>query len=130
MKFYCVKCEKEIIARLTDGEEIYSHRPDLYDLPFWVCDGCKNYIGCHHKTKNRTQPLGRNIPTKELRNARQQIHKILDPIWKSKKMKRKKLYNLIAEKMGRKKYHTGDMYSMNEARKVYQVVAEINNSLI
>ena len=97
MKIYCVCCGHEVEARLTDGKEIYSHRPDLYSLPFWKCDSCWNFVGCHHKTKDRTRPLG-NIPTKELREARKHIHALLDPIWQSGKMKRKEVYAFISEK--------------------------------
>jgi hypothetical protein len=66
---YCCGCESAVQARLTDGREIYPHRPDLADLPFWKCDGCGNHVGCHHKTNDRTRPLG-NIPTPEIRIAR------------------------------------------------------------
>src|ERR1700761_6219812 len=95
MQIYCCKCEKEVEARLTDGREVYPHRPDLYSLPFWKCETCKNHVGCHHKTGNRTKPLG-NIPFKELRDARQHIHKILDPIWKERGIPRGKVYAQIA----------------------------------
>lgn len=60
---FCCCCENDVHARLTDGREIYPHRHDLYSLPFWRCDGCGNHVGCHHKTKDRTRPLG-VIPTR------------------------------------------------------------------
>ncbi|NTG07102.1 hypothetical protein [Rhizobium rhizogenes] len=56
---FCCGCQAEVSARLTDGKEIYPHRRDLHDLPFWKCDACKNFVGCHHKTANHTKPLGR-----------------------------------------------------------------------
>lgn len=58
MKIYCTGCGKDVQARLTDGAERYPHRPDLYELPFWKCDTCGNYVGCHHKTRAPTKPLG------------------------------------------------------------------------
>ena len=67
------------MARLTDGKEVYPHRSDLNSLPFWICDRCRNFVGCHHKTKNPTRPLG-CIPNKEMKNARKHIHNLLDPI--------------------------------------------------
>jgi len=76
---YCCGCLIKVNARLTDGSEIYPHRKDLSSLPFWVCDKCGNYVGCHHKTSNRTAPLG-CIPTSEIRAARNRIHKMLDPM--------------------------------------------------
>lgn len=123
MRIYCCGCNKDVAARLTDGREIYPHREDLSDLPFWKCDTCKNHVGCHHKTADRTKPLG-NIPTKEIRNARQQIHKILDPIWKEKRMARGKLYAILAAELGYE-YHTAEIRTVEQARKVYAIVKRI-----
>lgn len=122
MNIYCCGCQKEIKARLISGEEIYPHRKDLFDLPFWKCDTCGNYVGCHHKTKERIKPLG-NIPTKELREARKHIHKILDPIWKTGKMPRGKLYAELNKKLGYI-YHTAEIKTIEEARKVYKVILD------
>lgn len=119
---YCCGCQKEIKARLTNGEEIYPHRKDLFDLPFWKCDTCGNYVGCHHKTKERTKPLG-NIPTKELRNARSHIHNILDPIWKNGKMSRKQIYAELKKKLGYE-YHTAEIKTVEEARKIYKIILD------
>jgi hypothetical protein len=119
-EIYCCCCGTKVDARLTDGSEIYPHRRDLYDLPFWKCDTCGNYVGCHHKTENRTAPLG-IIPTQELKNARNHIHKILDPIWKSGKIGRKELYKKISSDLGRT-YHTANIRSLEEAREVYRIV--------
>lgn len=121
---YCCGCQKDVHARLTDGREVYPHRPDLFGLPFWKCDTCGNYVGCHHKTKDRTRPLG-NIPTKELKNARQHIHRILDPLWKSGKQPRGKLYAKIASELGVKEYHTAEIKTLEDARRVYAIVKEL-----
>jgi len=120
MELHCCGCGKKAESRLTNGEETYPHRPDLASLPFWKCDVCGNFVGCHHKTDNPTRPLG-CIPTPEIKNARKHIHAILDPIWKSKKISRKKLYALISEKTGRK-YHTANIRSVDEARNIYKVI--------
>lgn len=122
-KIYCCGCEADVDARLTSGEEIYPHRKDLHSLPFWRCDTCKNYVGCHHKTKNRTRPLG-CIPTKEIKNARKHIHKILDPLWKTKRFSRGDLYNQLSKRLGRE-YHTADLRSLEEARLIYKSIKEI-----
>ena len=119
-EIYCCGCGEKVQARLTDGGEIYPHRQDLYSLPFWKCDACGNYVGCHHKTKNRTAPLG-CIPTPELKNARNYIHRLLDPIWQSGKMGRKEIYKKLSDELGWK-YHTAQIRSVEEARKVYRIV--------
>ena len=128
MKLYCCQCKDEVQARLTNGGEVYPHRPDLADLPFWKCDTCGNHVGCHHKTRDQTRPLG-NIPTKELKNARQHIHRILDPIWKEKKMPRGKLYARLARELGLEEYHTAEIKTIDEARKVYAIVRVISRSI-
>jgi hypothetical protein len=127
-KIYCCGCQKDVEARLTDGAEIYRSRPDLRLLPFWKCDGCGNHVGCHHKSHDRTRPLG-NIPTKELRDARKHIHALLDPLWQTGKIKRGKLYAKLADGLGSKSYHTGELRTIEEARKVYLIAKSISEEL-
>lgn len=116
MKIYCCSCSKKVNARLTDGKEVYPHLLYLHKLPFWICDSCKNFVGCHHKTKNRTRPLG-CIPTQELKKARTEIHKILDPLWHSGKISRKEVYAHLSKKLGWK-YHTANIRTIKEARTI------------
>jgi hypothetical protein len=123
MKILCYGCEgKKVDARLTDGEEIYPHREDLYGLPFWVCDGCGNFVGCHHKTEDRTRPLG-CIVTKAIKTKRIGIHAILDPLWKSGTHKRSYIYKWLSRKLGRT-YHTGSVRNMEDVRKVKTLLKE------
>jgi len=120
---YCCACAKDVDARLTNGGEIYPHRPDLKILPFWKCDTCKNFVGCHHKTKNRTAPLG-CIPTAEIKDARKHIHALIDPIYQSGLMTRKKLYELLSDAVGWK-YHTAKIRTIEEARTAYKAALKI-----
>lgn len=124
---YCCGCESRTDARLVGGEEIYPHRADLYSLPFWKCDKCNNFVGCHHKTKDRTRPLG-CIATKEIKSARIQIHKTMDPIWRSGRITRKELYNLLKKATGRP-FHTANIRSVEEAQSVYMLVIKIAGEL-
>lgn len=129
MIIYCCGCQKEVEARLTSGAEIYPHREDLHKLPFWKCDTCKNHVGCHHKTKNPTRPLG-NLPTGEMRTARQYIHKLIDPLWQNHPEKfraRGWIYRWLSTKIG-KQYHTGDIRSMEEAREIYRLAQTIKSA--
>lgn len=119
---WCCACGCAVEARLTDGREVYPHRPDLAALPRWKCDGCGNSVGTHHKTDNPTRPLG-NIPTPELKRARQHIHALIDPVWKSKRVKRRKLYGHLSDALGYE-YHTGDIKTVDEARRVYGVALD------
>lgn len=124
---HCCGCNAKVEARLTDGTEIYPHRQDLADLPFWKCDRCGNHVGCHHKTSDRTRPLG-CIPTPEIREARKHIHALVDPLWKLKKISRKSLYAEIKTRTG-KVYHTAEIGTLEEARAIYRVVLGIKSDL-
>lgn len=124
MIIFCCACDGDVEAVLTNGAEIYPHRDDLARLPFWRCEGCGNYVGCHHKSNTPTKPLG-IIPTREIKRARNHIHKILDPIWQKGLMPRGKVYGILSSRLGRP-YHTAEIRSVDEAREIYKIVREID----
>jgi hypothetical protein len=121
MKIHCCQCQRKVKARLTNGAEIYPRSPMLAKIPFWACPECGNYVGCHHK--NGLAPLG-CIATPELRSARQHIHKLIDPVWKSGHMTRRALYKAISDAMGRD-FHTAKIRTVEEAREVYRVAKRV-----
>lgn len=127
MEIFCCACNKNIKARLTNGSEIYSKPTDVAfwhknqdytSLPFWVCDICKNYVGCHHKTKQPTRPLG-CIPTPEIRQWRGYLHKLTDKHWADSKQ-RKEIYAKITKEIGYQ-YHSAEIKSVEEAKKIYAI---------
>jgi len=127
-EIYCCACGGDVKARLTDGRETYSHRKDLADLPFWKCDTCKNFVGCHHKmATNPTTPLG-IIATQEIKNARKHIHALLDPMWQNGKLTRGKIYKILTGHLGWK-YHTAQIKSIEEARKVYGILKSLERDV-
>lgn len=119
MIIYCCACDKLVEPRLTDGREIYPHRKDLSSLPFWICDECNNFVGCHHKTKNRTQPLG-CIPTPEIKELRKEIHKEIDWLWRDAGIPRKEVYATMSKALG-KEFHSAQIKTESEAREVLRV---------
>ena len=124
MKIFCVQCEKDINGMLCSGKEIYPHRVDLYEKHFYKCPHCGNFVGCHPGTK---RPLG-CIPTNELKQARKKLHDLLDPLWKSKKIKRTHLYKQISKSLGYT-YHTGNTKSIEECNKISEILLEIKDNL-
>lgn len=122
---FCMGCGKDVEARLSDGSERYPHRPDLADIPFWTHDECGTWVGTHHKTKNRLMPLG-ILATPEMFKARVAIHDLIDPIWKSGDISRGRIYAYMKKQLGYN-YHTGEIRTMEEARKIWQIAAELNN---
>ncbi len=124
MRLFCCGCQEHVGVRLTDGREVYPHLPGLFEIPFWKCDDCGNHVGCHHKTKNRTAPLG-CIPTPEIKKARQDLHRLIDPLWRSGKISRRRLYAQIVEGFGRDNYHTADPRNLDEVAAVRGIVEQI-----
>lgn len=118
-KIYCCGCERKINARLTNGKEIYPHRKDLFKLPFYKCDKCGNYVGTHHKSKDRLKPLG-SIPTPEIRELRKQIHKEIDWLWRDTDMSRGEVYSAMSEAIGRE-FHSAEVSSVDEANMILNI---------
>lgn len=125
MNIYCCGCTQEVEALLITGRELYPHRPDLFDIPFWRCTTCRNYIGCHHKSSNRLKPLG-CIPTPEIRKLRTTIHNMLDPLWKSGAMTRNEVYELISNSLG-VRFHTAEIRSVEQAMDVISLLLEVEH---
>lgn len=71
----CMHCNKP--SRPVRGSVIYPHRPDLAKLKMWACKGCGAYAGSNRKTG---RPIARPANEK-LRNAREHLQKIFNPIW-------------------------------------------------
>jgi hypothetical protein len=124
---WCTGCKRRVPARLTDGTEMYPNRPDLADLPFWKCDTCGAFVGTHHKTKNRYKALG-FLATPEVKKWRMIIHSILDPLWKTGKIKRGKAYKYISHRLGRD-FHTAQIYSVEEGMQVYEIIKGLKQQL-
>lgn len=126
-QIWCTGCNQHVDARLTDGREMYPHRPDLAQLPFWVCDTCGAFVGTHHKTKNSLTALG-FLATPEIKRWRMRIHQILDPLWKNGLIQRGVLYQRITKELGHD-YHTAKIYSTQEAQRIYDIVKRIKDNL-
>jgi len=118
-KIHCMQCEIDVLAELKNGMEIY-RAGWLSHKHFWRCPACLNYVGCHG---NSTKPLG-CIPTPLMRSARLEIHKVLDPLWKSGRYSRSELYAKLSERLGWQ-YHTADLNDMVEAKRVWRIVKEL-----
>ena len=123
-EIYCCNCGETVSARLTNGAEIYPHRKDLFSIPFWKCDTCSGKVGCHHKTKNKTAPLG-VIPTPIISKIRGMIHCNLDVVWKAGKASRKEVYKAMSEKLGYE-FHSAKIKSNDEAEKCLELSEIIN----
>jgi hypothetical protein len=66
------------------------------------------------------------LATPEMLEARKAIHALIDPIWQSNEFARAQVYAAIKKQLGYN-YHTGELRTMDEARKVWKIAAELNN---
>lgn len=83
----------------------------------YYCKPCGAYVGCHNNT---TQPLG-TMANQELRDWRKKVHVLLDPIWKSGRMKRQDVYAWLSKELGIKTYHTGET-DIDMCKKVIKIL--------
>lgn len=115
----CPYCDGE--APLVTGQDIYPHRPDLYNKRFYRCSPCNAYVGCHSGT---TKALGR-LANAELRQAKIAAHAAFDPLWKNGRFQtRKQAYAWLSEKLklARHDCHIGqfDVTRCNQVLKACQ----------
>ncbi len=117
LNIFCCGCGHDVAAKKVKGDFIYSNRADLSEKILYFCEACKNYVGTHKDSGN---PLG-SIPTKEIREKRMEIHKLIDPLWRSGKVNRGHCYQMISQKLGYE-FHTAQISSLEEAELVIKIV--------
>ena len=87
-KIICPYCGKE--AEWCENKVIYGKN---YGKSYmcWYCENCNAYVGCHQNTR---KPLG-TMANQELRDLRQECHKLFDQLWKDGGMTRKEAYQFL-----------------------------------
>ena len=118
MRVACPYCHAA--AELVSGNVIYPSRPDLVHRQFWRCARCDAWVGCHPGTAD---PLGR-LANAPLRKARQRVHALLDPMWKSGAMKRTAAYQWLARKlaMAEQNCHVG-MFDLDTCKAACEILS-------
>ena len=116
-QIYCITCQKDVNAHLTNGKEVYPHRKDLYSLKFYKCPYCNNFVGCH---KGTNKPLG-CIPSYGVKQARIKAHNFIDSYWKTGKCKRYEVYKILSNYFGYE-YHNGNTKSVEECEEAINVI--------
>lgn len=89
----CTYCNIDV--KLVTGKTIYPHLRFLRSRKFYQCPKCKAYVGTH---SNSNKPLG-TVANASLRKNRSKVHKLFDPIWKSRKMTRSDAYKWFAREL-------------------------------
>lgn len=125
MIIYCCGCEEEVETVIKDGSVVYPHRPDLKHKEFFVCETCNNFVGMNTRSG---KPLG-VIPTKEISSFRQTIHGLIDPLWKDEIITRSALYKKLSKELGYDEYHTANLRTADECRKVIRYAIKLRGKL-
>ena len=87
----CPYCGGEVI--LTSNKELYGREYGKHPRCY-LCKNCKASVGVHPNNR----PLG-ILANAELKELKMKAHRLFDPYWKSKKMKRQEAYRKLASKL-------------------------------
>lgn len=99
IRVVCPYCKAQ--AQIVEAAEVYkntSFRAKRY-AKLWLCKPCWAYVGTHRFSKKHA-PLG-SLANAELRDLRQKVHALFDPLWK-KKMQQNKVTRVKARLAGYK----------------------------
>ncbi len=88
----CLYCKNP--AELVDNSVIYGK--SIEGRKAWLCKPCWAYVGCHGRSD---KPFGK-MANAETREWRMKTHAIIDPIWQSGKMSRRKMYQVLSKSLG------------------------------
>ena len=114
-----MKCDCGNEAEWVSNAEIYG-RPYGKSHMIWLCRECDAYVGCHNNTKT---PKG-TLAKKDLREARQRAHSIIDPLWQYKLYTRKDVYLKLKESLG-KDIHVGETKTVKECEEIITTAKRI-----
>lgn len=109
-KLECPYCGEDV--EILSSKEFYGIDYGTY---VYLCRPCDAYVGTHKHSK---KPLG-TLAKKELRELRMKCHALIDPFWKSGKMRRSEVYSRISKEFGlpKSKTHIG-MFNEEQCRKL------------
>lgn len=125
----CIECGN--FATLSNSSAMFADQRGR-SRPLYVCT-CGAYVGCH---KGTTRPLGRPAGP-EVRAARIQVHRKMDPLWQGAYadqrndykrkglclLARRRIYEFLAERMGlsEDECHTG-AFDMPQCRQAWRLL--------
>lgn len=121
VEVYCCGCGKNVDAVKTSASRVYHGSMWNSEKFLYVCPVCGNYVGMHADGT----PFG-VIPTPALRQWRQKLHDLLDPVWRKTKLKRCTVYRLLSGALG-KAYHTAEIRNVEEAEQAKNAIQEMRS---
>jgi hypothetical protein len=128
MQIYCQSCKKDIIAKLVSGREIYPNNHSHYNAAFWQCPTCRCFIECFTQVGSRAIPINNNIPSSEIRKAKEHISDLCLKLCDVNKLNKDVLLNTLHDKLGYK-YNPNELLEIEEARRIYKIILSIGKEL-
>ncbi len=86
---------------------------------------CDSYVGVHEGT---TKAKG-SLANRELRELRQKVHAVFDPVWKDRGYDRSELYEAAAKTLGVPEFHVGELRE-SEARLFLSNSADLIRAMV
>lgn len=119
---YCCCCNRLQSCSMVTGSDIYGPDTKYAWTYFYRCPDCGGYVGVSHTY----EPLG-TIPTPEIRALRMQIHNVIDPLWRTGKLKRTEVYRQMTKLLGCGEYHTALLSTVEVAEKALEAAKLLAN---
>lgn len=115
---FCPYCGAK--AELMDSAAVYRKSYGM----IWACLPCNAFVGCHKNSANHP-PLG-TLANKELREWRKRAHAVLDPLWKSGRMRRRAVYQILDDAMGLAKGQAHiAMFNIEQCQEVIRICKQL-----
>lgn len=122
---FCNTCNAIVVARLTNGQEIYPLKPKGYKKEYYICDACCQFTILNEYSN---KPVG-NIPAKHQIAIRHDIKRLLDPL------RAKHTQHKIRKDMSRvtrfgRYYHTAELKGDKEHERALKAAKKLNEKLL
>jgi hypothetical protein len=117
----CDCCEGPAV--LVQNRVLYGRNHGDWPV-LWFCLSCEASVGCHPQS---VYPLGR-MADRATKNARTQVHQLLDPLWQEGPLSRDEAYALLAERMNVppwEEVHVGEM-TLEECARAADCLRELS----
>jgi len=125
-EIYCCSCAGLVDAVCITGADVYPHRKALHKKLFWQCPFDDLYVGTHGATG---EPLG-SIPTSSIRRLRQDVHRVLDPLWKTGTWDRSAIYREMSKRLGFHDFHTAQLNNELDCRLAFRAARQLQKEAL
>jgi len=124
-KLHCTSCNKTVNATIKKETEIYPDRKAYLakrePRDYWAC-----VCGSHVRVDKEKVHVRYVLTTGKFSAIKNNIHSLIDPIWKSKKMTRPEVYRYMSKITKTKDFHVSLISCMKDAEKALKEAETLN----